>query len=168
MTLKLLGIAAVISSAAALGFLKAHRLKVRMDSLGGFIKAVNFLQREVEFMKNGMYRAFLNTAGLGILSDFFTKAAGGMKERKLEEAWETAVKECSKDLALEKSDTEIILLIGKTLGKSDSKHESGALSNAVKLLEEQYKDASERYVRDSSLYRNTGMIIGAAAAILLF
>ncbi len=165
---KLFGAALIVASSASLGVFKARSLKKRADSLGGFIRAVRFLQGEVAFTKSGMRSAFIRAAAAGILPEFFTSAAELLTERGMEYAWRAALDANVRELALSEEDAELIASIGASLGRTGSENELRSLEHAARMIEERYRQAAALWSRDCALYRSAGAILGAAAAIILF
>lgn len=165
---KIIGAAAIVAASSGIGFQKSHTMRKRCDTLAEFIRAFGIFKGEVSFMKSNLGDIFSKAARTGILPEFFTGVAERLTECGTEGAWAAALRTHARELALERGDIELLTLIGSELGKVGAAETAASLDNAHTMVEEQYRRAVREYERDASMWRSMGIILGAAAAIVLF
>ncbi len=105
----------------------------------------------------------------GIWSKVFIECGKIMNEQHMEagEAWRMAIDRRGGNLPLDKSDLAIIMDFGEMLGKSDRQSQESVLDLEKDNLEILEKKAGEVMNTKGRLYRNLGVLSGAATIILL-
>jgi len=100
--------------------------------------------------------------GLGFLKDCRESMQSG---KSFPQSWKGAVYAQSR--AFGREETELVASLGDVLGRADLESQLGALSCAIRLLEERTSSARARAGQHGGLYRTMGMLCGAAVVILL-
>lgn len=119
-----------------------------------------------------LFAAFENigkTSIEGVWSCVFLKCSTIMKENHLDAgtAWKEAILQNKDKLPLLESDWKIINDFGEMLGKSDKHNQLSILDMEKEKLTELESRAKEAVETKGKLYRNLGILSGAAMVILL-
>ena len=172
MLVKLIGGVLVISASAYLGFALSGECSRRLRDLRALQELLRLLENEIGFLSSMLADAFINIAeGSKSPAALFFESAG----RKLEscggisaaEAWEAAVRDNIGKTALNREDEEILTAFGKFLGSSDVEGQVRNIRYTLTRLKVQEEKAEAYRKKNESLYRNLGMLAGAAIVVLL-
>ena len=172
MLLKLIGSLMIIGASSFIGYALAKDLKTRQQELRQFQGQISMLENEIRYMSNPLADAFEKIAEgkSGSSSVIFLKAAEIMKNEagsSAPDAWKRAVEACISHTSLNKEDEKIIKSFANMLGGSDTEGQLKNIRNFTGMLENQQKNADEKYKSTAPVYRKLGVLFGIAIVILL-
>lgn len=109
-----------------LGFLYSKKYVNRVRQLEIFKAALNLLETKIQFTYKPLSDIFCEIAdeNKNVIGEFFKKAALNLQKQNAVNAWECAIKNSSNNLLEE--DKQVILELGKVLGKTDVKRTSSS------------------------------------------
>lgn len=160
---KLVGAVLTAFACGCLGFCMSAMLKTRMTSLFDIVTSLEMLESEINFSINRLKKAFERADKNGL----FKSAAEKIDENGIKKAWESAVEEHCGRLCITDEDKDILLMLGKNLGKTDTDDQIKNIKYIKTMIASQAKLAEEEYNRLGKLYRNGGVLVGAMAVIIL-
>lgn len=145
------------------GFRMSMTLKTRLKSLSDIAVSLEMLESEIAFSINKLKKAFVRIDRNGL----FTLASNVMEEKGAGKAWSEAVNNTREKLCLTEADSDILLMLGKSIGKSDTEDQIKNIRYVKNLIKDQEKQAGEEYSRFGKLYRSGGVLVGLMLIILL-
>lgn len=160
---KILGAVMTGFACGYFGFRMSMTLKTRLANLSDITASLEMLESEISFSVNKLKKAFLRVDRNGI----FTLAAQMMDEKGIKTAWTEALNILKGKLCLTDADTDILLMLGNSIGKTDSEDQIKNIKYIKSLIKEQEKQAGEEYSRFGKVYRNGGVLAGLMLIILL-
>lgn len=160
---KILGAVMTGFACGYFGFRMSMTLKTRLANLSDITASLEMLESEISFSVNKLKKAFLRVDRNGI----FTLAAQMMDEKGIKTAWTEALNTLKGKLCLTDADTDILLMLGNSIGKTDSEDQIKNIKYIKSLIKEQEKQAGEEYSRFGKVYRNGGVLAGLMLIILL-
>lgn len=103
-----------------LGFLYSKKYVNRVRQLEIFKAALNLLETKIQFTYKPLSDIFCEIAdeNKNVIGEFFKKAALNLQKQNAVNAWEDAIENSSNNLLEE--DKQVILELGKVLGKTDA------------------------------------------------
>lgn len=172
MYVKLIGSLFLISSAAAVGFVKAEELQVRVRLLLEIKRMIGFLQGELRFHKASLEEAFEAVAErMGSPFQEFLKELAeklGKKEIKgFGEIWKEQVDSLLKEDGFQKEDRYLFQMVGNGLGYLDLNMQIENLNLAMLQTEEALKIAKEVQKVRGKLYQTLGVTAGMFLTLLI-
>ena len=150
---KILGAIMTGFACGYLGFKISFAMKIRAESLNNIITSLEMLESEINFS--------MNKCGL------FKCAAENMDEKGVKTAWTNAVNECSTKLSLKDADKDILMTLGKNIGRTDTDDQIKNIKYIKSMIAEQEKQAQSEYRRFGKMYRNGGVLVGLLIVIML-
>ena len=93
--------------------------------------------------------------------------AENMDEKGVKTAWTNAVNECSTKLSLKDADKDILMTLGKNIGRTDTDDQIKNIKYIKSMIAEQEKQAQSEYSRFGKMYRNGGVLVGLLIVIML-
>ena len=93
--------------------------------------------------------------------------AENMDEKGVKTAWTNAVNECSTKLSLKDADKDILMTLGKNIGRTDTDDQIKNIKYIKSMIAEQEKQAQSEYRRFGKMYRNGGVLVGLLIVIML-
>lgn len=150
----------------------SNRLAERQRALSKLIEILLNLRNQICGLGIPLFSAFENIGKErigGIWSEVFIECGNVMKEQHIDagEAWKMAIEKRGTGLPLDESDWRVLSDFGEMLGKSDRENQESVLDLEKENLELLEKKAEEAMNTKGKLYRNLGVLSGAAAVILL-
>ena len=115
---KILGAIMTGFACGYLGFKISFAMKIRAESLNNIITSLEMLESEINFSMNKLKQAFMRVDKCGL----FKFAAENMDEKGVKTAWTNAVNECSTKLSLKDADKDILMTLGKNIGRPDKEY----------------------------------------------
>jgi len=105
----------------------------------------------------------------GVWSDIFIECGNVMRQQHIDagEAWKKVIKKMGNSVPLDDSDWHVLSDFWELLGKSDRENQESILDLEKENLEMLEKRAKEAINTKGRLYRNLGVLSGAAVVILL-
>ena len=172
MYIKIIGGLFLLSSAAAIGFLKAEELNERVKKIQQLKRMIMLLQGELRFHREELSEAFENIAEKteAPFSLFLQELSMRLKqgtEKEFEEIW----LECSKILLREegflKEDRQLLELLGSSLGYLDLTMQTEHLNLVMLRTEESLEEAKKLKECRGKLYQTMGVTVGALLTLLI-
>lgn len=160
---KLIGAVMTGFACGYFGFRLRMALKTRLRSLADICASLETLEGEICFSVNRLKKAFIRADTNGL----FASAAEDIEEMGAQKAWNGAVRKMKNKLCLTDADTEILLMLGKNIGKTDSDDQIKSIRYIKTLLAAQEKQAGEEYQSRAKLYSSGGVLVGALVVIIL-
>ncbi len=147
------------------------KLVERQRALSKLIEILLNLRNQICGLGIPLFSAFENVGNeriSGIWAEIFIECGNVMKEQRIDagEAWKMAIKKRGDSLPLEEADWQVLSDFGEMLGKSDKENQESVLNLEKENLEMLEKNAREAMNTKGKLYRNLGVLSGAAAVIL--
>ena len=152
---KILGAVMTGFACGYLGFKISYAMKIRAESLNNIITSLEMLESEINFSMNKLKQAFMRVDKCGL----FKFAAENMDEN--------AVNECSTKLSLKDADKDILMTLGKNIGRTDTDDQIKNIKYIKSIIAEQEKQAQSEYSRFGKMYRNGGVLVGLLIVIML-
>ena len=155
---KILGAIMTGFACGYLGFKISYAMKIRAESLNNIITSLEMLESEIK-----LKQAFMRVDKCGL----FKFAAENMDEKGVKTAWTNAVNECSTKLSLKDADKDILMTLGKNIGRTDTDDQIKNIKYIKSMIAEQEKQAQSEYRRFGKMYRNGGVLVGLLIVIML-
>jgi len=162
----------VFAGCTGLGLKLSGRLTERQRALQKLMELLLNLKSQMCGLGIPLSAAFENIAkdGTGgVWSDIFLQCSNIMKAEHLDagNAWKKSIVQNKDGLPLDQSDWEELSDFGEMLGKSDRQNQESVLNMEKEKLAALEKKAREAMETKGKLYRNMGVLSGAAVVILL-
>ena len=159
-------IAAVMTGGACafLGLRLRLVMKTRAKSLADILTSLELLESEIDFGMNRLSNALNRADTNGLLA----LAAGLVEECGAKKAWENAVTDMREKLCLTDADCEAVMLLGASMGKTDSAEQVKHIRYVKSLTAAQKEQAQSEYERAAKLYSTGGVLIGALVVVILW
>lgn len=168
--LRLMGALLVAGAAAYIGFSAARRLGERVETLRGFLAALQFMADELECRLTPMPEllARLRQEGAEAVRPFFAACERKMNrlgDVHFSEIWSSALTYCR--LPLEAEDQETLLVLGRLLGRYELEAQLRGLGAATRELTRALERAEADRLRLGRLYRTLGLGAGVMLVLIL-
>ncbi len=171
MYIKIILSAAVIFGCGYAGILlgRADLIRARqLDSLNTALKTLEFnVSCQNARLSDALGEVFCTDKTVEAVFRNMSKHIEKDKGISVVSAWQLALGETEKGLCLKDEDIEIMRGFVSSLGSGDRAAELSNINAARQRLELVYKEARERAVKNSRLYKNCGFLIGAMAVLIL-
>ncbi|WP_229720240.1 stage III sporulation protein SpoIIIAB [Oceanobacillus neutriphilus] len=170
MALKWIGVLLLISMSTALGWEWGRALKQRPKHIQLFLQSLQILEAEMVYSQVPLQEAFQIIAKKlpNPIAPFYQELADALenKEKDFDEIWEECVQKLIGQSSLQKSELEILIQFGRTLGQHDIEQQQKHLKLTNLYLEEQWKNATERFNTYGRLSNVLGLLCGIFLALL--
>ena len=172
MYVKMIGSLFLMSSATAIGFLKAEELRERVKRLQGLKRMMGLLQGELRFHRSELSEAFGSVAKR-VEEPFcsFLKIMEKQLNEHQAESFESVWRQCSKQLVLEEGflekDLQLVEVLGNGLGYLDLTMQTETLNQAIIRTEEEIQEAKKQQQNKGKLYQTMGITAGALLTLLM-
>ena len=172
MYIKIIGGLFLMSSAAAIGFLKAEELNERVRRLQELKRLMVLLQGELRFHRAELSEAFGNLAARmeEPFQGFLRETAEQLEQRKiggLEMVWQENTKRLLLSEGFSKEDAQLLELLGSSLGYLDLTMQTEHLNLAILRTEETIGQAKRQQETKGRLYQTMGVTAGALLTLLV-
>lgn len=167
MVIKMTGAVMIIAGGGLFGAVRAGRLKKRHKALILVDTALSSMANEINYSDDCIDDVMRNAAKISGIKEIFDSCATLSNKMPISKRWNEAVKMDSKKLNLNKSDCEIISMLGGELGMTDREGQFKNIEHIRLLLSRQIDDAHEQYLKEAKLFRSLGITAGIFLAILL-
>jgi stage III sporulation protein AB len=173
MLMRLIGAAAVVSGAAALGFFYAAQEKHRAQDLLELKKALLILSSEIEYMRTPLPAASVNIGKrserwVGLLFERFGELLAENKGETAYQLWVQVIAEVKGKANLADEDWTVVEGFGKTLGYLDKQMQQNAISYVVDYIDEKAASLHLQADKNKKMYRSLGVIGGLLLAVVLW
>ncbi|GIO23163.1 stage III sporulation protein SpoAB [Oceanobacillus sp. J11TS1] len=168
--MKWIGVLLLISMSTALGWEWGRALKQRPKHIQLFLQSLQILEAEMVYSQVPLQEAF-QIIGKKIpnpIAIFYQEVAEELKnqEKDFDEIWSGGVRKLIEQSSLQKSELEILIQFGRTLGQHDIEQQQKHLKLTNLYLEEQWKKAAERFNTYGKLSNVLGLLCGIFLALL--
>mgnify|MGYP000844850941 FL=1 len=148
------------------------RLVERQRALAKLTEILLNLRNQICKLGIPLFMAFENVgreSNSGVWSDIFIECGNVMRQQHIDagEAWKKVIKKMGNSVPLDDSDWHVLSDFWELLGKSDRENQESILDLEKENLEMLEKRAKEAINTKGRLYRNLGVLSGAAVVILL-
>lgn len=172
MYIKIIGALFLMSSAAAIGFLKAEELEERVNRLQEMKRMLVLLQGELRFHRSELTEAFEHVAERveEPFSGFLRNTAVRLKQHEaggLEKIWQENVNRILDKQGLLMEDLQLLEVLGSSFGYLDLTMQTENLNLGILRAEEAIKQAKEQQEKKGKLYQTMGVTAGALLTLLI-
>lgn len=172
MYLKLIGSLFLMTSAAAIGFLKADELSERVKRLRELKRMMILLQGELRFHRAALAEAFDHVSQrMEEPFSWFLKEMSEMLENMDSGGFDQVWGEMSKKLlcveGFRPEDFQLLELLRSSLGYLDLTMQTETLNLAIFQTEDAIKMAVEQKEKRGKLYQTMGITVGALLTLLI-
>ncbi|MGE8204481.1 stage III sporulation protein SpoIIIAB [Heyndrickxia sp. NPDC080065] len=168
---RIIGAIFVILSTTLAGFEFSRHLSERPKQLRMFRTALQSLEAEIMYGHTPLHEAArkLSTQLPKPISIFFERFSSRLTstETTVKVAWKESLQEIWKMTALKKSEYEILLQFGETLGKHDRATEQKQIILTLTHLEREEEEARDKQQRYEKMVKSLGFLSGLLIVILL-
>ncbi|MFD1066221.1 stage III sporulation protein SpoIIIAB [Oceanobacillus locisalsi] len=168
--MKWIGVLLLISMSTALGWEWGKALKQRPKHIQFLLQSLQILEAEMVYSQVPLQEAFQIIADkLPVpVAGFYQQLAAELenKEKDFNDIWEASARRLIGQSSLQKSELEILLQFGRTLGQHDIEQQQKHLKLTNIYLEEQWKNAAERFQTYGKLSNVLGLLCGIFLALL--
>lgn len=170
--IRLIGCACVVVATSAIGFQVAKGYRERPREIRNLSEALRLLRAEIEYTATPLPLALKRVSAhlSGTVQVLFEQAATAItrQDTTVTEALKAGL-EASKGRAhLTERDIEVLSTFGRTLGTSDSTHQSLQFEAALAQLENLEKEAEEAQGKYERMWQYIGILAGIFLVILLY
>ncbi|WP_080874581.1 stage III sporulation protein SpoIIIAB [Oceanobacillus timonensis] len=168
--MKWIGVLLLISMSTALGWEWGKALKQRPKHIQLLLQSLQILEAEMVYSQVPLQEAFyvISDKLRGPVAAFYQELAGELenKEKDFNDIWKASARRLVGQSSLQKSELEILLQFGRTLGQHDIEQQQKHLKLTNIYLEEQWKNATERFQTYGKLSNVLGLLCGIFLALL--
>ena len=128
---------------------------------------LNILKTKIRFTYEPLGEIFKEIANnfSNNVSNILKQVSKNMQINSAENAWKLAIQ--TENTSILKEDKEVLLTLGKLLGKTDLEGQVSQIEQTSEFLEGQIVKAEIERDKNEKLYKTLGMVIGAGLVILL-
>ncbi|QQZ10889.1 stage III sporulation protein SpoIIIAB [Heyndrickxia vini] len=161
----------IILSTTWVGFELSRHLSERPKQLRMLRTALQSLEAEIMYGHTPLHEASRKLAAqlprpISIIFERFSQKLTTM-ETTVKKAWEESLQEIWKITALKKSEYEILIQFGETLGKHDRVTEQKQIILTLTHLEREESEARDRQQKYEKMMKSLGFLSGLLIVILL-
>ncbi len=172
MYIKIIGALFLMSSAAAIGFLKAEELEERVKKLQEMKRMMLLLQGELRFYRAELTDAFEHVSEKAAepFSGFLRDTAQRLKQHEaggFEKIWQESIETISDKQGLLEEDLELLKILGSSFGYLDLAMQTETLNLGILRTEEAIRQAKEEREKKGKLYQTMGVTAGALLTLLI-
>lgn len=167
--IKYISLVAILFLAMYIGNLMSKKYINRVKELIQIKLALNIIKSKIKFTQVPLKEIFeqihKNTEEVNIKEFWKNTIKELNKNLSIEEAWENAIKRTETNL--NKEDLNILLDMGKLLGKTDVDGQVSNLEIASTFIDTQIEKAEIEKQKNSKLYKTLGVVSGLTIIIIL-
>lgn len=171
MFLKITGLLLVMAASTLIGFKAAQSIEGRLKDLRDIGIALQILEREMVFLAKPLPEALLSASKIKSNVSTLFKECGEMLSSKMgfciSDAWDACINKNFMNTFLNEDDKQILLNLGKSLGSYDIQNQTQNIRLIISQLLIQEKKAEEAILKSAKMYKNLGVLAGAAIVIVL-
>lgn len=173
MLLKLLGSLIIVITSSWIGFIIAGYYRERPKQLRDFQSALQMLQTEIIYGSTPIPEALSRIAKKTNMpvSTFFQNVKEILYNYRgytVDEAWEIALKNLHRESSLNKTDKEILSVLGNYLGISDKQDQIKHLKLTSSYLKKQEENAEEERKKNEKMWKYLGVLTGLMIILLIY
>lgn len=149
------------------GKMIANRYSSRVSELKEMKNGLNMFMTKIKFTYQSIPESFEEIGDClnGKVGMIFKSASQAMQNKPAGEAWEEAVEEQGSSLT--KEDKDIVIKLGRTLGKTDLEGQVSEIKLVQNFLNTQIELAEKEKQKNEKLYKTLGGVVGLAIVIIL-
>lgn len=170
--IRLIGSACVVVATSAIGFQVARGYRERLREIQGLAEALRLLRAEIEYTATPLPQALRRVSAQlgGTVRIVFEQAAAAITEpdTTVTEAFKAGLEASRARAHLTNRDVEVLTTFGRTLGTSDSTHQSLQFEAALAQLETLEREAHEARGKYERMWQYIGVLAGVFVVILLY
>lgn len=163
--IKVINIIGIIFICAYIGIMKAKTYENRVIELNQFQNALVMFKSKIEFTYEPIKNIFEDISKVIYKDKQNIFGSVVKKDKDIYSSWCEAINELKNDLDIE--DKEIIMMLGKLLGKTDIKGQVNEISLTQNLVEKQLEKAEAEKNKNVKLYKTMGIVCGIGICIIL-
>ena len=165
--LKIIIYSAIFLTSSAIGIIKSRKYIYRVEELKEFKNALNMFRTKIKFTYEPIPEIFeqISKSITPAIGGIFKLASYNMNFYPAGEAWTKAMDTDILNINLE--DKNILKDLSKLLGATDLDGQLSQIDITYNFLDEQIKKAEKEKLKNESLYRKLGMVIGLGIVIVL-
>lgn len=167
MLFKYLLLILVILVSSYIGILWGQQYVMRVKELKEMKMAFSIFLSKIQFTYESIPQVFGEIAKSikGNVGEVFFHASQNMKEQEAGKAWEKALEDSKTNLLPE--DLEVLKGLSPLLGKVDLEGQTREITLVDTFLNTQLEKAEEISKKNNKLYKNLGVTVGIAIAIIM-
>ncbi len=169
---KICGVAFVVFSTSAYGYILSHDLKRRLLELLELKKIMFLLKGEIGYGLTPVFEAMGNIARRvsqpfsEILSSFAEREKE-IKECPFKDMWEQEFEKGMTSLHLSNAEKERLIGLGSSIGLNDYKTQQTAIEAYMQELENAISELEKCLPAKTKLYRSLGVMLGIVITIII-
>lgn len=173
MFLKITGAVMLICGGGCLGMLFGMKSELRKRDLEELKRALLLMYSDTEFGHSYLSdmcgrAARICEQGIAVIFSAFTEYLQERKSEDISEMWAKSVEDSLRYNNLAREDVRAVSAMGSSLGTSDINRQLRAISELLGYIELKCRDIAQISGKNMRLYKNTGILLGMFAVILLF
>lgn len=166
MTIKILGLFAVVISCFLIGISIYEKYYRRTVFLQNYINFIIHIKNEINYTQNPIHKIFENSRSQIYLKNYVLKLLENLKTDSLEHSWEHTFKDVSKTYGISQSEENTIIELGKNLGIGDPDTQINILDHHIEVLKTYLDEATKTRNSKGKLPIILGLGIGLFIAII--
>ena len=163
--LKYLCLVLIIVITTYIGFYKSKIFSNRVKNLKDVKSSLNIFKTKVEFTYEPIKDIFKEISKVVYQDNENIFKSFCKLDDDVTISWNNAVQNSKSDF--NKDDREILMLLGKMLGKTDKSGQISQIELVDNFLDKQILDAKKKKKKNEKLYRTLGVVSGLVIAIIL-
>jgi len=158
----------IFSTCTYIGIIKSSKYSKRVDELKTFKDALNMFKMKIKFTYEPVPEIFkeIGSNFKNNVGQVFINSNTYMTEITANQAWEKSILETSL-LNINDDDKNILVKLGKLLGKTDIEGQISEIELVSSFLDTQIEYAEVDKNKNEKLNKTLGMIVGLTIVILL-
>ncbi|MDO4485797.1 MAG: stage III sporulation protein AB [Bacillota bacterium] len=167
---KILGCILIFAGCTFAGAAKASSYKYRRRELENIIELLRFMQMDISYRKDSLYKTFKKTAALKDcwFAELLRICCSELADNAtIETAWSIAVNDSMAACPLHKEDIDILHDISLGIGKSDSQGQQNVLEPIQLRLASALDEALMMEKKQGRMFRSLGASAGIIIVILV-
>jgi len=159
---------AIVCITGYMGLEMSELLKSREEILREFVTFITLVKNEMVYMRSNLPQAFevsrqkLNTS----LKDVIGSIVIDMTKFGVEKVDISIEENVNKLEGLSQYDKQVIISTLKNLGRSDVDSQINIINNAIEIIKNQIKEANEKKIKNSKVYKTIGIITGLIVVVV--
>lgn len=149
------------------GILISKRYTNRVKELKEYKSVLNILKTKIRFTYEPLGEIFneISNNFSSNISNVLKKTSENMKYENAQNAWKMAIENSNTNIL--KEDKEMLITLGKMLGKTDVEGQISQIEQTIEFIENQISKAENERIKNEKLYKTLGMTVGAGLVVLL-
>ena len=149
------------------GILISKRYTNRVKELKESKSVLNILKTKIRFTYEPLGEIFneISNNFSSNISNVLKKTSENMKYENAQNAWKMAIENSNTNIL--KEDKEMLITLGKMLGKTDVEGQISQIEQTIEFIENQISKAENERIKNEKLYKTLGMTVGAGLVVLL-